>query len=330
MDLGRRRGNLSHQPAVLDSGAESCNKPHLVGVGADRHLVYERDFAGVSEVFYLSTSDGGATWSGPRNLSFDRSSGSDPVVSVNPSDADDVHVAWANETDFLSTLKYGGRLPLEEGDDRRFANEDVIRSTGGAYEMVIDGSDVGLRRFRIDALAKLSEGERLLSFTESGKIPGGGKVDDSDIVHFSATSLGERTAGTFSVFFDGSDVGLSRSGEDVDAIEVRNGQLLLSTWGSFSAGAASGSEEDIFVCEGCVPGADTACAALTVVLDGSAVGLDSSGGDIDAFASDAVDPAVPHALGLADRGGVNVPLRKVWDAATHRVAEDVYGLELEF
>jgi hypothetical protein len=102
---------------VLDSGTGGCNKPSIDGVGADRHLVYERDIFAQSDVFLLSSSDGGTTWTTPRNLSADQHSSKDPTVSVDPEDADSVHITWTNQTDFLFTLKYGQDLALEDGGD---------------------------------------------------------------------------------------------------------------------------------------------------------------------------------------------------------------------
>jgi hypothetical protein len=66
------------------------------------------------------------------------------------------------------------------------------------------------------------------------KIPGFGKVDDSDIIRFIPTSLGEDSTGAFEMYFDGSDYGLRQSSEDVDAIGFTgDGRLLISTTGPF-------------------------------------------------------------------------------------------------
>ena len=65
-------------------------------------------------------------------------------------------------------------------------------------------------------------------------------MDDSDVVLFTATSLGYNTTGTFSVYFDGSDVGLANNAEDVDAIEILpTGELVVSTSGNFSVPVAN-------------------------------------------------------------------------------------------
>jgi hypothetical protein len=55
-------------------------------------------------------------------------------------------------------------------------------------------------------------------------VPGiAGTVDDSDIVRFEG-ALGDATTGTFSLYFDGSDVGLTASDHDVDAARAAPGR----------------------------------------------------------------------------------------------------------
>ena len=95
---------------------------------------------------------------------------------------------------------------------------------------------------------------------------------DEDIMLFSATQFGSTTAGTFSMYFDGSDVGFSNSGgEDLGAITFENGvDLLFSTVGSYSASGGSGADEDVSRFSGTF-GASTSGSA-SLVLDLSALG----------------------------------------------------------
>jgi len=166
------------------------------------------------------------------------------------------------------------------------ANEDIVAFDGSAFTLLFDGSDVGLSSFTIDAFAVTGPTEILLSFTSSGTV-GGVAMDDSDIVKFTATSLGPTTAGTFSMYFDGSDVGLTTSDEDVDAIELLpNGQLLVSTTGSVSVSGVSGADEDLLRFSPTSLGATTA-GTWTLYFDGSDVGLTSSAEDVDGVAVDA-------------------------------------------
>ncbi|MCB9443705.1 MAG: DUF11 domain-containing protein [Ardenticatenaceae bacterium] len=117
-----------------------------------------------------------------------------------------------------------------------YADEDILRYNlnTGEWSLFLDGSDVGLKATDVDALHVLDDGSILLSLSNRLKIPGFGKVDDSDIIRFVPASLGEDSAGTFEMYFDGSDYGLSRSSEDVDAIGFAvDGRLVVGTTGSF-------------------------------------------------------------------------------------------------
>jgi hypothetical protein len=225
----------------------------------------------------------------------------DPAVSVDPGTGD-VHLAWNDETVFQFAIRAGQRLPLESGDEQWFDDEDVIQYTGQTYSMVLDGSDVGLAEMRIDALARLSAAEYILSFADPGEIPGAGWVDDSDLVLFQGKRLGAATAGTFSLWFRGADAGLTEDSEDIDAVDVveqrdaargalQNRDIYFSTTGAVNTvGGTSGRDEDIIVCRSAVTGAKSACGSLARSFKGAAAGF--SGGDegLDAFSFDGVGP----------------------------------------
>lgn len=287
------------QPATLRSGSGACNKPAMDGVGSTLHIVYEQEVPNRgTDAMTLRSTDGGATYSGPRNRSADPYDAADPTVAVDPTRASDVYYSWTNQNNVIFTLESGVDLPLADGSERRFANEDVIRSVGTVFEVVFDGSDMGIKNFRIDALAELGPDQLLISLSESGTVPGLGTVDDSDVLLFTASSLGEDTAGTWAMWFDGSDIGLSSSGEDVDAVEVRTvggvQTVYLSTTGDFKVDVAPdavlvGRDEDLFSCVPLSTGVNTACQTVGLPFDGSAAGLGQSGEDIAGFAFDAVD-----------------------------------------
>ena len=157
------------------------------------------------------------------------------------------------------------------------------------WSLIFDGSDVGLGGLAIDGMSRLSTGGILLSFTAAASIPGltggpnGTNIDDSDIILFMPTSLGSTTAGSFSFYFDGSDVGLTVNDEDVDAIGLApDGRLLISVIGSFAGTGAGGNDEDLFVFTATSLGSATS-GSFALYLDGSDVGLNTSNSeDIDA------------------------------------------------
>lgn len=181
------------------------------------------------------------------------------------------------------------------------ADEDIVAYdvANDSWSLVFDGSDVGLAGLDIDGLAVLPDGDILLSFTAEGTIPSmtggpnGDSADDSDIVRFTPTSLGANTAGSFSFYFDGSDVGLSSNSEDVDAIGLDDfGRLVISTSGGIRANGARGADEDLWTFEDTGLGASTS-GSFSRLFDGSDVGLSNSGGeDVDAVSLDLVTGSI--------------------------------------
>jgi hypothetical protein len=173
------------------------------------------------------------------------------------------------------------------------APQDVVRfdatslgnTTAGTFSMYFDGSDVGLTAAAgyIDSLDRLSDGRLLISMSNSFST-GTLSANDSDIARFTPATLGNSTSGTWALYFDGSDVGLSaRTGEDIDALDVAsNGTIYLSTMGDFAVSGVSGFDEDVFVCVPTSLGTTTACTfSSTLYFDGSTWGLPAN--DVDAF-----------------------------------------------
>ena len=73
-----------------------------------------------------------------------------------------------------------------------------------------------------------------------------GTVTNADIIRFTPTALGDITAGSFSWYFDGSDVGLTQAAENIDAISFApDGRLLFSTSGNLGVTGVSAVDEDI-------------------------------------------------------------------------------------
>jgi hypothetical protein len=168
------------------------------------------------------------------------------------------------------------------------ADEDVVFFDGSTFSLAFDGSDVGVAGLRIDAFSWVNATSLLLSFDQPGAVPGiAGTTDDSDIVLFTATSLGSVTAGTFSMYVDGSDVGLTTSAEDVDAVELLpSGNVLVSTVGAVAVTGVSGDDKDLLQFVPAQLGPVTS-GTFSMYFDGSDVGLTTSGEDVEAAAVDA-------------------------------------------
>ena len=168
----------------------------------------------------------------------------------------------------------------------RFDATSLGSNTAGAFSMYLNGIDVGLdvSAENIDSVSLLPDGRVLISTTGNPAVVGVTGGRDEDVLAFTPTSLGNNTSGTWSMYFDGSDVGLSEtSGEDVDALDVTsNGDIYLSTLGDFAVNGIVGADEDVFVCAPSSLGSVTSCNYLpSLYFDGSTFGL--SANDVDAF-----------------------------------------------
>jgi hypothetical protein len=102
---------------------------------------------------------------------------------------------------------------------------------------------------------------------------------DEDILAFTPTTLGSTTAGTWALYFDGSDVGLTANdAEDVKGLYVQETPglptLYLTTVGNFSVSGVSGANEDVLAFKPTGLGSTTAGSfGPGLALDGSLYGL---------------------------------------------------------
>ncbi len=164
--------------------------------------------------------------------------------------------------------------------------EDIVRFNGkDRFDILFDGSELGINRASIDAFDIISDSEILMSFNRGVRLEGLGRIDDSDVVKFTATSLGEgATAGQFEMFLKGRDIGLTRGQEDIDALTgLADGSLLFSTSGR--ARLSNGlqfADEDIIRY-------DPASGEASLYVDGSDVALNRRNGDIDALTTQGDD-----------------------------------------
>jgi serine protease AprX len=189
-----------------------------------------------------------------------------------------------------------------------FADEDVLikNMATGAWTLFFDGSDVGLTNTDVDAFDVLPNGSLLMSFDTDFTLTGFGVVDDSDILRFTPTSTGATTAGTWSWYFDGSDVGLTTTGEDVDAFDLLpDGRLLISTLDNVSVTGASGADEDLLAFTPTALGATTS-GVWALYFDGSDVGLSTTANeDVNGVWIDATGKIYLTTLGSFSVTGVS-------------------------
>lgn len=167
-----------------------------------------------------------------------------------------------------------------------YADEDILAYdlATGAWSMLFDGSDVGLAKVDLKNFQILADNSILMSFDARITLPVAGTIERSDIVRFTPTSLGLTTAGTWALYFDGSDVGLADSGEYLDAIGLDTaGRLLISTEGTFKAGTLTAQDEDLVAFTATSWGSTTA-GSWQLYFDGSDVALTDGSEDINSVA----------------------------------------------
>jgi len=157
----------------------------------------------------------------------------------------------------------------------------------------------------VNAFTVMSDSEILISFDKALTLEGVGAVDDSDIVKFTATSLGEVTAGTFEMYLDGSDVGLTKGGEDIDALTgLPDGSLVISTRGKVKVPDINAENADLLLFNPTSLGEDTS-GSWSLYFDGSDVGLgDDTTEYLDGLAINANDKLLLSTAGDFDVAGL--------------------------
>lgn len=186
-----------------------------------------------------------------------------------------------------------------------YKDEDILsyNTSTGEWALFFDGSDVGITT-DVDAFAQLNDGSLLLSFEIETAVSGLGIVDDSDIVRFTPEFLGATTSGTFSWYFDGSDVELTTDSEDVDAFAVVSGTLQISMLGDPSVTGLTGlRDEDLLTFTPTQLGEATS-GSWSLYFDGSDVGLGET--DEEDLQGTYIDPAA-GTIYLSTKGHFSVP-----------------------
>ncbi len=214
-------------------------------------------------------------------------------------------------TTAAATLKSTDGSPNLASDDSDIVKLAVRGDGLYGYSTHFDGSDVGLSSDAedVDAFAFRADGSILISTTGAFSVPapGGGTLAGSghDLLLFTPTSLGDTTAGTWSLYFDGSDVGLTTTNENIDAVaELSDGRILISTSGAVSVTGASGQDEDLIAFAPTSLGDNTA-GTWSLYFDGSAVGLTTNDAE-DVSALYVAESGGLPTLYLATRGNFSV------------------------
>ncbi len=176
-------------------------------------------------------------------------------VGLDSSEVDAFHI-MPDGSILISLYAASTSLPevgaIASTDIVRFIPTALGKDTAGRFELYFKGAAVGLddeKEENIDAIGLLPDGRLVVSTSRNFKVPGvSGK--DTDLIAFSATSLGEQTSGTWEMYFDGSEARLSdRDKVDINGIWIdSNGDIHLTTKDSFSAVGIEGDGADIIKC----------------------------------------------------------------------------------
>jgi hypothetical protein len=166
------------------------------------------------------------------------------------------------------------------------ADVDIMYFNGTSWSLFFDASDVGILDGTPDQdlndFYMVDADTILMSFATPFTL-GTLSVDPWDVLQFDASSLGTNTAGTFTMYFDGSDVGMDDAVNEVlDGLDILpDGRLLLSTNGSFILPGLSGKDEDLLTFTPSTLGENTT-GSWAMYFDGSLFGLGDTAEDIDA------------------------------------------------
>lgn len=125
--------------------------------------------------------------------------------------------------------------------------------TANTWTMIYDGSVRGTPK-NVSAFHMMDDGSLLLVFSANQTIPGLGKATPFDVIKFTPDNPGAYPlgAGVYSWFFQGKTKGLTKSGEKIDALDLVDNRLLLSTTAAANvplvpSGVLKPADEDIFV-----------------------------------------------------------------------------------
>lgn len=222
-----------------------------------------------------------------------------------------------------------------------FDAADIVRydPAAGVWSLHFDASDVGLTG-NVTGLA--TDGNALLlAFKGNTTVPGVGKVTPRDVVRFAPASLGQTTAGTFTLHFRGSDWGLTTAGEKLDALgRAGDGRLLISTTGAAKLPGLNARNNDLLAFQTAAPNWAKYRALNGVLGTKNVAGVwyDAANGDIyvtlgAAFSLSGAGGSTAQGdardiVRLRPAGGNNYSVALVWDgsAAGLPVALDAFEL----
>jgi len=189
------------------------------------------------------------------------------------------------------------------GTELKFKRNDILQCTPnaqgdcGSYSVYLHGdTDLGIKGANLMDFEVLSNGDVLFVIDRKKTLAGiADQVTPRDVIRYHASD------GSLTIELKGSDIGLTKSSEDIDAVayDTANGHLIISTYGTATfSNNLKVQDRDLVAIVGGVP---------TLFFDGDQVGMKSSDEDIGAASLWEGDPnASERNLYLVTKGSFHV------------------------
>ncbi len=271
-------------PSVIYLGFKTSDEIEFDSVSAAASADDKPDFKYKNEDIVAFVPDPDDPSTGEFSIFFDGS-----VCGLANANLDDFEVL--SNGHILFTLRARFNIPgFGQVDD-----SDVIEYTPGAtpdvcgtFAFRLVGADAGLTKGAedIDGLGIAEDGDLIVSTIGTAKVPGSAgevlEAKDQDLIRFD--DRGVAPSGTWSLYFDGSDVELKKNSEDIRSVWLDNvgdaqgnKNLYLTLSGNFKVASLNEDEGDKNDVEGCFPsslGTTTECFFFKL-LDGETIGAEN-------------------------------------------------------
>ncbi|MEE9344280.1 MAG: hypothetical protein V3U88_01600 [Methylococcales bacterium] len=213
-------------------------------------------------------------------------------IGLGPVDIDAFHLN--SDGTMLLSINKAISLPVvgevDDSDILLFRPEQLGADTSGSLEIFLRGADAGLTTNGgdIDAIAIDTEGRLVISTLGSANVPGANgtlSVKDEDLL--------VRNGDVWELLFDGSDIGLNNSQEDIKGVDVDFNQFVITTLGLYEISSLVGAADDMINCDVLSTGNNTQVNECTILFDSGANGMANESIDAISIDRSGIESTVP-------------------------------------